>query len=399
MPIQSRKRRALLLLVITLIVCFAASIGVDRAFGLFRSRSEDGLIFPPNVTRHFQTPEFSFTVQTNSLGFRDREFTAEKKSNFRILTLGDSFTYGWGVESEQSWPKVLEQELRNGGANVEVANLGKPAGSPRTYADVAERSVPLLKPDLIVVAVLQGDDLAQMKLPPTPPSLSHVRGPDATVNHPRIRAMMKRLYPNLVTALDGRANSDSSLALEWQENARIFMTMFTPEEKARLERIDAQARTSFFNGELNPSLVYLAIHDPKYFSQMLDADSGEIKNLQDKMAEQFARIQNVARLNNARVLIISMPYGTYVSAASLKSRARLGFVAVQEMLTANGPDESIRRASQTAGLAFHDFTQEFRQASSQRNFFFELDGHLNAAGHRYFAELLTPVVRSQITAR
>jgi lysophospholipase L1-like esterase len=107
--------------------------------------------------------ERSFSLETNSLGFRDREFNSSRMDRTRILALGDSFTYGWGVEIEQSWPKILESKLRAAGRDVEVANLGKPGGSPKDYADIAEKATPILKPDLIIVAVLQGDDLAQME--------------------------------------------------------------------------------------------------------------------------------------------------------------------------------------------------------------------------------------------
>src|SRR5262245_38510160 len=130
-------RRRIVLLLLSLTTGVLATIAADRVVGKLRPPPGPGLIFPPNVVRHFETPEFSFTVKTNSLGFRDREFSLEKNSRIRILALGDSFTYGWGVEIDRSWPKVLERRLSDAGISVEVANLGKPAGSPRSYADIA----------------------------------------------------------------------------------------------------------------------------------------------------------------------------------------------------------------------------------------------------------------------
>lgn len=52
----------------SVLVVFIFSVGLDRLTGLFASSHDEGLNFPRNVTRHFQTPEFSFTVTTNSLG-------------------------------------------------------------------------------------------------------------------------------------------------------------------------------------------------------------------------------------------------------------------------------------------------------------------------------------------
>jgi hypothetical protein len=375
-----------------------ASVVADRIAKAFLPKHGPGLIFPTNTTRHFQTPEFSFTVKTNSLGFRDREFGEHKNARIRVLALGDSFTYGWGVEIDQSWPKVLERRLKSDGLDVEVANLGKPAGSPRTYADIAERAVPALRPDLLVVAVLQGDDLAQMELPPTPETNQDQKS-DASIRYPRTRAAAHRLYPNFLAWMDERENSEAVLADQWKRDARIFLTVFTAEEKARLERIDARARTAFLNGELNPALIYLAINQPDYFLQTMDANSAKVQALVSKMAEQFARIKNIGQQNNADVLIVSMPYGIYSSSASLKSRERLGFAAAPEMLTTNSQDEAIRAASQMAGVKFYDYTREFRQASTQSNFFFELDGHLNVAGHDYFAQVIEPMFKEAIRAR
>jgi hypothetical protein len=394
----SNMAKRLLLLLTSLVICLLLSVMADRIAKPLLPKHGPGLIFPTNTTRYFQTPEFSFTVKTNSMGFRDRDFDDRKRAQNRILALGDSFTYGWGVEIDQSWPKVLEQRLRGDGLDVEVANLGKPAGSPRSYADIAERAVPDLKPDLLIVAVLQGDDLAQMDLSPEP-QISQLTPIDPSIKYSQARALANHLYPNFLAMIDERENSGSVLANEWRREAQIFLTVLTAEEKARLGKIDADVRKAFLTGELNPALVYLGIHQPDYFRQTLDPNSAKVKAWVATMSEQLARIKNVAERNNADVLVVSMPYGIYVSSASLKSRERLGFDTAAEMLTTSAEDEEIRNACQMAGVRFYEYTRDFRQASIQRDLFFELDGHINVAGHNYFAEVIAPATREAIAAR
>ena len=51
-----------------------------------------------------------FTVSTNSQGFRGPEIP-KKKQKRRILCLGDSVTFGWGVEEEASYPALLRKTL------------------------------------------------------------------------------------------------------------------------------------------------------------------------------------------------------------------------------------------------------------------------------------------------
>ncbi len=388
--------KRLILFFSSLVLLLILSAGVDRLAGFFISSHEQGLNFPRNVTRNFRTSEYAFTATTNSLGFRDREFAEKKTARTRIIALGDSFTYGWGVADNQSWPKLLEQHLRSGGVDVEIANLGKPGSSPREYADVAERAIPLLHPDVVIVGILQGDDLAQMDAAPVATSAVTQRADKPGVP----RRLAGWLYPNFLRAADNQASaSPNALTAEWQRAAQTLMSIFTAEEKARFDQLDAHVKNAFFAGELNPSLIYLSIHSPEYFSQTMDLKSDRVRALVPKMGEQLARIQNVARQNNADVLIISVPYGIYASSSNFKSRQRLGFNTLPEMLTTNLQDEAIRSASQIAGVKFYEYTREFRQASLQKDLFFELDGHLNAAGHNYFAEVITPLIKEAITAR
>ena len=70
-------RRGLALLVAAFLVLFLLSV-LDHAVGYLVSRKPQGLVFPPHSTFRYETPEFTYTVETNSLGFRDRE-VAEKK--------------------------------------------------------------------------------------------------------------------------------------------------------------------------------------------------------------------------------------------------------------------------------------------------------------------------------
>jgi hypothetical protein len=80
-------------------------------------------------------PEFQYTTRTNSDGLRDEPF----EGTFDIAAIGDSFTFGFGVEQADSWPSRLERI-----GDVRVANLGWAGWNSHVYPVSIERyAVPL----------------------------------------------------------------------------------------------------------------------------------------------------------------------------------------------------------------------------------------------------------------
>ena len=88
----------------------------------------------------------SFTVSTNSLGLRNREL-AKIASRTRILCLGDSVTFGWGVESDESYPERLAQLIA-----AEVVNAGVPAMEPEHLVGYS-RTLASINPDIVLIAM------------------------------------------------------------------------------------------------------------------------------------------------------------------------------------------------------------------------------------------------------
>lgn len=102
----------------------------------------------PNARAHLMGVE----VTTNSQGLRDREFDpTPPPGRTRVLMLGDSLTFGWGVPGDKTYSKQLERMLRQAGRDVEVINSG--VGNYNTEMQVAyflERGIHL-KPHYVVL--------------------------------------------------------------------------------------------------------------------------------------------------------------------------------------------------------------------------------------------------------
>lgn len=101
-----------------------------------------------------------FTVRTNSLGFRGPEIAKEKPAGtFRILMLGDSVVFGWGVDDEVTFARRLEAELnaRRDGRRYEVVNTGHPMYDTTQEAALLAEEGLALDPDLVILVYVVND--------------------------------------------------------------------------------------------------------------------------------------------------------------------------------------------------------------------------------------------------
>jgi lysophospholipase L1-like esterase len=82
-----------------------------------------------------------------------RELPDEKRSStFRIATLGDSSTMGWGLSIDESYPSVLQALLSKNRDGVEVLNFGTVGFSSHNGRAQLEAEVLPLQPDLVTLA-------------------------------------------------------------------------------------------------------------------------------------------------------------------------------------------------------------------------------------------------------
>ena len=94
----------------------------------------------------------------NSAGLRDEEFDpVPPTGRWRIAVIGDSIPFGIGVDTEQSYPEVLEDLLRDEGLDVEVINASVPAYNAQQIAAFLQDPVLSWQPHLVLVSVASND--------------------------------------------------------------------------------------------------------------------------------------------------------------------------------------------------------------------------------------------------
>jgi lysophospholipase L1-like esterase len=345
-------------------------------------RGREALIFPANSRFRLQTSEFDFEAHVNSLGFRDRQFRLTAARKTRVLAIGDSFTYGWGVQDSEPWPKVLERDLSRLGMPIEIANLGRPGAGPDQYLAIAQAAVPLLKPRWIIVGLLQGDDLSQSE--PGPAERKANRPPVLSTLYPtlsQVPALLTSEAP-VVTAEESRR--------KWRKQAEALLARLKPGERQRFDSLDDSTRERFRAGDMNPDIVGIALRRPDYSSWLLDESSTAVQSKIEVMADRLARIRRLAEAYGARVIVVSIPNWPYVShSAALR---RIGFVLNGTMLSTDAPDDEARQACREAGIdQFLSVTDEIRRRAAEGTvLYYALDGHFTPEGHEAFADALAP---------
>jgi hypothetical protein len=164
-----------LLAAVVLFFCGAMELALRVIFARSLDFSMEMWKYAVQLKRPVADPKLSFAhapnrsavlmgvpVAINSHGLRDHEYSEQKPADvYRIVMLGDSTTFGWGVPLEETAAKILERDLNRTGipgyARVEVLNAG--VGNYGTVQEVAHYRTfdRIFHPNLVVLVYFIND--------------------------------------------------------------------------------------------------------------------------------------------------------------------------------------------------------------------------------------------------
>jgi lysophospholipase L1-like esterase len=101
------------------------------------------------IGRHQQGPLY----RRNSLGFRDREIPPATVERYRIAIVGDSLTWGQGVEEDERYSNLIGQFL---GPRYEVFNFGIPGNNMPEHLDVLTKALSV-SPNFVLLQLYVND--------------------------------------------------------------------------------------------------------------------------------------------------------------------------------------------------------------------------------------------------
>lgn len=266
----------------------------------------------------------------NQVGFKSIAFNPTNNSGKKILIIGDSHAFGHSCKNvTSSFTDIL---LAKGYA---VYNTGLSGSDPAQYQAIAERFIPLLKPDYVFVNLFLENDVVYHKreLKPNQPYLW-------VTNAGHLFACAEGVY--FTSPAEAYSN--------------MLRNYFIPKTNWVNKMLASTTITTF---------VWRALQ--KYF-QVVNNSTAEFRDYDEKVSaarttlpytnNHVQAILEVSKLNNAKCLVFTIPKRTATGLKKAKD--------FPELLN---------------GIAFHEC--QFSPTD-----YADAGGHLNDAGHKKFAAYL-----------
>lgn len=300
--------------------------------------------------------EFDTDVRISSKGFRDQDLPyARRPGTLRVLALGDSFTFGQGVEVRESWAKVLEASL---GPNAEVLNAGVSGWGTSQEMLWLEDEGFRYRPDVVVLGFYVNDfwDNAGISSDYARPRFRLEAGEPVATNLP--------LPP---------ARRDALIGLSVSLHNHVL-----------LYRLFEQSWRSFQAGWLRP-VDLTPIGGKRLAGRPVRAEAPVPIPAVDVTGALLSSLERSCRAHGARFVVLLIP-GHWQVRPSLRG---LGSFAVQR-----DAYEAARSLCFARGLAALDPYPELAASEESGVVVYNpTDMHWNAAGHRLAAERLAAVIR------
>jgi len=318
--------------------------------GLYMNDPLLGYKMAPKIEGTLIKPEFATFVHTNSLGLRDREYESKRPSDYRILALGDSFTWGgYGTQLNETFIKIVEQKL-NGSLeqNIQVINSGVPGYGIEQESLYAQSEGIKLEPDMILLNFYVGNDFTGKFLAEKAPKANE-KGQLVSLNSMPLRNFL----------------------LEHLHSFRFFERRILP----------------FFGGVIE-----------NYFPNILDSSgkTGDIYKIKyDRGTE--SRVKNtlgaIGKLNlyckdnNIELMVVVIPTIFQVYDNVKESFIRASMLGKDDF-DFNKPQALLKEFFLRENIEFIDLLPEFKKLSSNHDLYWSLNPHFNKKGNEIAAKII-----------
>jgi len=306
--------------------------------------------FEPHTTFSLQHMEYNIASTIDAYGGRDvparRELPPGDRQLFPVL--GDSFTFGVGVDDEDTYVNILAQNL-----GLRLVNLGVPGSGLHEQLDIVEmRHDELGRPERYVFAFYFGNDFAD---------LLRSRRRFSNLGNWEPSRQESSLSRTLV-AINNFVNEDAFLR-------QLYVIQLIKTAGLRLlDRDDVLLPTSVF--------------------RILEGEKEYIAEITAALRKQVQRLARFAADKNFDAVFVLIPDRFLVED---NERAHLSsYYGIEVAVDAlSRPNEIVTAELEAAGIPFIDTTACLRESADGRLYYVH-DEHLTARGHAILATCVLP---------
>ena len=394
LPALKRLGSSLLLSCASVAVVLMALEGALRAFwpqdfpffaGLFVEDPAVGMRHLPRArSRMASETAGTVLVRINSRGYRGREYPWDSAAGFRILGLGDSFTFGFGVEEDDTYLARLERALRD--RNVEVINAGLAGMGPDNEARLLAADGAAVRPDLVLLGFFVGNDLMDVL---TGPARTHLREGSPALPDGFLERWYRPLRPGVLQAEPLRRTFRPGLGLPipfkgfWRRHSHAYR--FLSGRVGRLREGWQRRRGPA------PALEFNPLQQEAF---CLRSYPPEFDLAWTRTRAELGRIQSWCDTHRVPLAIVSIPTRAQVYPQHW-DEVRRRFKLRDEDFDLEKPQRLLSEFAAARGIPLIDLLPALRRARERDGpLYFQTDIHWTPRGHAVAAEEILRQLRA-----
>ncbi len=317
----------------------------------------------PNISGIHVVPHtFHVSYTTSAQRFRSAKLfpPVPNSRTTRVAVLGDSFTFGWGANDDQTYPSQLERLLNSKYGPTEVLNAGvcgTGTGNEALWYDLWVRR---FHPNLVILTVVPNDTDDDLARPLFSIDASGGVRPKSRIQVEQFQSQTLTAR-RLITRLPGYdyLTENSELLNLFRRTTSVLI------RHRHLSNSRASAGSNAFE------------------TVGLRLLGGEVEWLNQQV-----------RSSGAQLLVVFVPFRESVYGQALKTNPVVSESAAMA--------ETLSRVCTQYNISFRDLTSEMRSAATGGQpalYYTKYDAHPTPAGYRVIADLVSPLVVDELHSR
>jgi lysophospholipase L1-like esterase len=319
----------------------------------------------PGAHIAYRDGEVNDTYVINSQGLReDHEIVPPAPGTLRILAVGDSFTFGLGVNGDQTFAHDLNGLTAADGRRVEVINAGVSGyGTDNELAWLRAYGW-LLKPDVVVLGFFTANDISDNML--------GMRKTQVDAHGQLVPSDALRVMRN-ITPEPANPGPVKSVKIWLAHNSQAYVLLrrlghgvwdwlFPP------PRVEQSALFSY-------NSLYEKQDDPK------------LQAAWNTTFELLAQMKAEVEAHGAKLVVVALPPREQIEDADWQKIVASSGLPASD-LQRDKPEQVLARWCAQTNTPLVNLLPGFQSAPANPPLYYRLDTHFNAAGHTLAAQLI-----------